>query len=162
MRVEGHVVRFGDSVNTGEIISVKHLSRAATTEELVRHAFEPLRPGIGASLDGAMIVGGVNFGAGSSREHAVTVVKAAGVRAVLATSFARSYFRNAINLGLPVVEVDTDGLEEGHRVLADLERGEVVDLETGLRRAIHPLPRIMSEMLQAGGLLPYFRSRGHL
>lgn len=162
MKIEGEAVSFGDNVNTGTIISVKYLSSAAGPEELVPHLFEAVRPGIAPRLRGAVVVGGVNFGAGSSREHAVTTLKAAGVGAVLARSFARSYFRNAINLGLPVVELDTRGLEDGHRIEVDLERGEVRDLDTGEVRSILPLPEIMSAMLREGGLIPYFKKHGSL
>ena len=160
--ITGHCLVFGDSLNTGTIISVKHLSRAATPEELVPYLFEAERPGIAPLLKGAIIVGGDNFGSGSSREHPVHALKAAGVQAVLARSFARSFFRNAINLGLPVVEADTTGFADEHRVVIDLEHGVVRNHDLGTELPIRPLPPIMSALLEEGGLVPYFRKHGHL
>lgn len=162
MRISGHAVLFGDNVNTGEMVSVKYLSRSTSAEELVPHLFEALRPGIAADLRDAVVVGGVNFGAGSSREHPVHALRAAGVRAVLARSFARSFFRNAINLGLPAVEVGTNGIGENDALEVDLEHGVIVNLSSDTTYDIRPLPKIMSEMLQAGGLIPYFQRTGHL
>jgi len=162
VKIRGKVVRFGDNVNTGTIIPVKYLSGAAGLGDLVPHLFEALRPGIAPRLRGSVVVGGVNFGAGSSREHAVTAIQAAGVGAVLARSFARSYFRNAINLGLPVVELDTRSFEDGHRIEADLDLGEVRNLDTEERHPIRPMPEIMRAMLREGGLIPYFKKHGNL
>ncbi len=161
-RITGHCLAFADNVNTGVIVSVKHLSRAASPEDLVPYLFEADRPGIAARLEGAVLVAGVNFGSGSSREHPVHALKAAGVRAVLARSFARSFFRNAINLGLPAAELDTSGFADGHRLEIDLGRGLVVNHDLGKEMAIRPLPRIMADLLAAGVLIPYIREHGRL
>ncbi len=162
MKLRGHAICLGDNINTGVIISVKHLSRASTAHELVPLLFEAIRPEIGPQLSGAVLVGGINFGSGSSREHPVHALKAAGVQAVIAASFARSFFRNAINLGLPAVEVDTAGIEEFHQLEVDFDSGIIVDVDTGLTKQISPLPPMMRDLLEAGGLVPYFKLRGRL
>lgn len=162
MRITGRAVVLGDNVNTGEMVSVKHLSRASSPEELAAYLFEPLRPELAGNLDGVVLVGGVNFGAGSSREHPVHAMKAAGVKGVLAKSFARSFFRNSINLGLPAVEVDTEGLQEGDELEVDLTAGTVRDVSRGIVRKSTAMPPIMSEMLKAGGLVPYFKAHSRL
>lgn len=160
--IAGPCIVFGDNVNTGTIISVKHLSRAARSEDLVPFLFESVRTGISSRLDGVIIVGGENFGSGSSREHPVHALRAAGVQAVLARSFARSFFRNAINLGLPAIEADTTGFTDDQRLEINLEDGFVLNHDLGKRIAIRPLPQVMSDLLAAGGLIPYFREHGHL
>lgn len=160
--IAGPCIVFGDNVNTGTIISVKHLSRAARSEDLVPFLFESVRTGIASRLDGVIIVGGENFGSGSSREHPVHALRAAGVQAVLARSFARSFFRNAINLGLPAIEADTTGFTDDQRLEINLEDGFVLNHDLGKRIAIRPLPQVMSDLLAAGGLIPYFREHGHL
>lgn len=160
--IAGPCIVFGDNVNTGTIISVKHLSRAARSEDLVPFLFESVRPGIASRLGGVIIVGGENFGSGSSREHPVHALRAAGVQAVLARSFARSFFRNAINLGLPAIEADTTGFTDDQRLEINLEDGFVLNHDLGKRIAIRPLPQVMSNLLAAGGLIPYFREHGHL
>lgn len=160
--VSGHCLVFGDNVNTGTIISVKHLSRAVTPEDLVPYLFEAERPGIASRLAGAVMVGGENFGSGSSREHPVHALKAAGVRVVLARSFARSFFRNAINLGLPAIEADTTGFADDQEVDIDLVNGIVHNRDLGTDVPIRPLPPIMSALLEEGGLVPYFRKHGRL
>ncbi len=162
MKLRGHAICLGDNINTGVIISVKHLSRASSAQELVPLLFEALRPAIAPKLASAILVGGVNFGSGSSREHPVHALKAAGVQAVVATSFARSFFRNAINLGLPAVEVDTAGFEELHQLEVDFDSGVIADLDNGLTKEISRLPPIMRDLLEAGGLLPYFKLRGRI
>jgi len=162
MKLRGHAICLGDNINTGVMISVKHLSRASTSQELVPLLFEAIRPEISSKLPGAILVGGVNFGSGSSREHPVHALKAARVQAVVATSFARSFFRNAINLGLPAVEVDTAGIEEFHQLEVDFDSGVIVDLGTNMTKRISPLPPMMRDLLEAGGLLPYFKLRGRL
>ncbi|HEY8449565.1 MAG TPA: 3-isopropylmalate dehydratase, partial [Bacillota bacterium] len=126
-------------------------------DTLTPHLFENLRPGIHDRLPGAIVVGGVNFGAGSTREIVPILLKKVGVQVVAAKSFSRGFFRNAVNLGLAVAEVDTTGFTDGDVIEVDFDQGTVVNHTRGIERAFKPLPKIMQEILRAGGLVPYFR-----
>ena len=109
---------------------------------------------------GDFIVAGSNFGCGSSREQAPLVIKHAGVGAVLARSFARIFFRNAVNKGLPVVECDTSGIQAGDELEVDLAGGKVVNITRGTVTDIVPLPAVMMDILSEGGLTEYLRNHG--
>lgn len=152
---------FGDDINTDYIIPGRRRAQVTRLSDLVPYLMEDIRPGFSQRLSpGDFIVGGRNFGCGSSREHAPQLLKDAGVAAVLASSFARIFFRNSINLGLPAVVCDTSGISDGDRLEVDLERGEVRNLSTGAVLHVSPLPPIMARILKAGGLLPYVRAHG--
>ena len=111
---------------------------------------------------GDFVVGGSNFGLGSSREHAPLVIKIAGVSAVLAKSFARIFFRNAINIGLPVLVCNTDAIDDGDELEVDLSAGAVEDRTNGIRLGFNPMPDIMVRILNEGGLVPYIQKHKDL
>jgi 3-isopropylmalate/(R)-2-methylmalate dehydratase small subunit len=123
---------------------------------------EDLDPGFAtAVLPGDVLVAGENFGCGSSREHAALAIQGAGVSCVVARSFARIFYRNAINVGLPILECPTaaDGAERGHQLEIDLETGRVHNLTTGDSYQAEPYPPFMMDIIRAGGLIPYTRAR---
>ena len=129
MQLIGYAHKFGDNVNTDYIISGKYKFATIDMNELVVHLMEDLRPNFYYEIKkGDFIVAGENFGCGSSREQAPLVIKQAGIGAVLAKSFARIFFRNAINIGLPAIEVSTDSIEEGDSLKVDLEKGIVENI----------------------------------
>ncbi|WP_350340650.1 3-isopropylmalate dehydratase small subunit [Candidatus Solincola tengchongensis] len=159
LRGRAHV--FGDDVNTDYIISGKYKFKTLDMDELARHCMEDLDPEFVSKVrPGDLIVAGGNFGCGSSREQAPLVIKHAGVAAVLARSFARIFFRNAINKGLPVVECDTSGIRDGDELEVDLGGGRVVNLTRGTTLDIVPLPPVMMDILREGGLTSYLRRHG--
>ena len=139
---------FGDSINTDYIISSRRKRESLDPLVLRQYLFEEIAPGFAASVaPGDLIVAGRNFGCGSAMEVAVTAVLGAGIRAVLAQSFARTYFRNAINNGLLAIECDTSGIREG----------DTVDLDA---IGAKPLPPLLEAIASAGGLVPYLRANG--
>lgn len=159
LRGRAHV--FGDDVNTDYIISGKYKFKTLDMKELATHLMEDIDPEFHSKVrPGDFIVAGRNFGCGSSREQAPLVIKAAGISAVLATSFARIFFRNAINKGLPVVECDTSGISPGDELEVDLEKGLVRNLSTGKEIGIKPLPGVMMDILKEGGLTEYLKRHG--
>jgi len=159
LRGRAHV--FGDDINTDYIISGKYKFKTLDMKELARHCMEDIDPGFAERVrPGDFIVAGGNFGCGSSREQAPLVIKHAGVAAVLARSFARIFFRNAINKGLPVVECDTSGIQAGDELEVDLGRGRVTNLTRGTVVEITPLPAVMTDILKEGGLTAYLRKHG--
>jgi len=159
----GRAFRFEDNVNTDYIISGKYKFKTLDMNELARHLMEDIRPGFYDEIQkGDFIVAGENFGSGSSREQAPLVIKAAGIGAVIAKSFARIFFRNAINVGLPVVECDTSQIEEGDELKVDLEKGWVYDVTKNLRIPSTPLPPIMVRILKDGGLAEHIKKHGGL
>lgn len=163
MDLRGTAHRFGDDVNTDYIISGRHKFKTLDMEELARHVMEDLDPGFYERLgEGDFIVAGKNFGCGSSREQAPLALKHAGVAAVLAESFARIYFRNSINNGLPALICDTSGIEEGDELVIDLESGLIRNATRGEEIESSPLPAVMLEILEAGGLVPYMKEHGRL
>jgi len=162
MKIEGRVRRFGDDVNTDYIISSTRKRQTIDATELKRFLMEGIDPGFAASVQPAdVIVAGSNFGCGSAMEVAATVILAAGIRAVVAGSFARSFFRNAINNGLVVVECDTAAFHEGDLVAihVDASGATVSNVTRGVDMPAATLPPIMASILSAGGLAPYLRTR---
>lgn len=159
----GRVHRFGDNINTDYIISGKYKFKTLDMNELAKHVMEDIRPDFYNEVEkGDFIVAGDNFGAGSSREQAPLVIQAAGVGAVVAKSFARIFFRNAINVGLPVIECDTSEIEEGDELKIDLERGWVHNVTKDKKIPSTPLPPVMVRILSAGGLAEYLKKEGSL
>ncbi|RJS89604.1 3-isopropylmalate dehydratase small subunit [Candidatus Bathyarchaeota archaeon] len=158
-RIEGRVWKYGDNVNTDVILPGKYLV-ITDPVELGRHAMEGVDRDFSRKVRrGDVIVGGRNFGCGSSREHAPLALKAVGVGAVVAESLARIFYRNAINLGLPALECrGVSGLvQEGDLIVVDVLRGEVRNPRTGRSLRITPLPEFIVSILRAGGLIPYLR-----
>ncbi len=156
----GIVWKYGDNVNTDVIFPGRYTYQIMPPEEMARHALEDLDPGFAAKVKpGDVIVAGKNFGCGSSREQAAACLKAAGVQAVVARSFARIYFRNAINLGLPVLQSEeaVAALETGDHVDLDLARGEIRSAKGTFR--FLPLPPSVIGIIAAGGLIEYTKSK---
>jgi 3-isopropylmalate/(R)-2-methylmalate dehydratase small subunit len=159
-RIEGRVWRFGDHVNTDVIFPGKYTYTISDPAEMARHAMEDADPTFAANVRaGDLIVAGENFGCGSSREQAVTCLKAAGVAAIVAKSFARIYFRNAINLGLPILQCAeaVDAIRAGDTAVVDLAAGRLE--HAGRTYSFAPLPREVADILQAGGLVEYVRRK---
>ncbi len=161
--VKGKAHRFGDDINTDYIISGKYKFKTLDMKELAQHLFEDLVPGFAERVKtGDLIVAGENFGCGSSREQAPLVIKEAGISCVVAKSFARIFYRNAINVGLPVVECNTESIEDGDLLEVDLDSGRLMDLSKGRQISFQPLPPFMQGILQEGGLVQYLRKYGTL
>lgn len=161
MKRGGKVWKYGDNVDTDVIIPARYLSKS-TAQELARHCMEDLDASFaGAVQPGDVIVAGENFGCGSSREHAPLAIKGAGVSCVVAHSFARIFYRNAINVGLPILECPdaVQGAERGHDLEVDLEAGRVYNRTTGQVYQAESYPPFMMEIINAGGLVPYTRRR---
>ncbi len=154
-REGGRVWLLGDNVDTDVIIPARYLN-TTDPKELARHCLEDLDPGFaGAVRPGDVIVAGTNFGCGSSREHAPLALKAAGVSLVVAASFARIFFRNAINIGLPLVEAPqaVPTIRDRDRVAFDGARGVLTDVTTGQSWSTRPFPGFLEEIIAAGGLV---------
>jgi len=163
MELKGYSYKFGDDVNTDYIISGKYKFNTIDMDELSVHLMEDLRPNFYNEIKkGDFIVAGENFGCGSSREQAPLVIKHAGISAVIATSFARIFYRNSINIGLPLVEVPTDNIDEGDLLTVDLEKGVVKNLTKDDVLKIKSLPKVMLKILQSGGLVNYYKKYGTL
>jgi 3-isopropylmalate/(R)-2-methylmalate dehydratase small subunit len=161
MRLKGRAYCFGDDVNTDYIISGKYKFKTLDMKELASHVMEDLDPDFAKKVQpGDFVVAGRNFGCGSSREQAPLALLNAGVRAVLATSFARIFYRNAINTGLPVVECDTAGISAGDELLVDLDGGVLRNLTRRTETPIKPLPEFMLKVLADGGLAAHFGKYG--
>jgi 3-isopropylmalate/(R)-2-methylmalate dehydratase small subunit len=163
MVLKGKAHKFGDDVNTDYIISGRYKFKTLDMKELARHVMEDLDPGFYDRLqEGDIVVAGSNFGCGSSREQAPMALKEAGVAAILARSFARIFFRNAINNGLPAVACDTSNIEDGDLLEIDLESGRVSDLTREEELETGEMPEVMIEILESGGLVSYVREHGGL
>jgi len=156
----GIVWKYGDNVNTDVIFPGRYTYQIMTPEEMAPHAMEDLDPAFARGVKpGDVIVAGKNFGCGSSREQAAACLKAAGVQAVVARSFARIYFRNAINLGLAVLQCDeaVDALENGDEADIDFSRGEIRSAKGTFR--FLPLPDSVIGIIEAGGLIEYTKRK---
>jgi 3-isopropylmalate/(R)-2-methylmalate dehydratase small subunit len=161
MKLNGRAHCFGNDVNTDYIISGKYKFKTLDMKELASHVMEDLDPDFARKVQpGDFVVAGRNFGCGSSREQAPLALLNAGVGAVLAASFARIFYRNAINTGLPVVECDTAGISDGDELLADMEGGVLRNLTRGTEIPIKPLPAFMLKVLSDGGLAAHFVKYG--
>jgi 3-isopropylmalate/(R)-2-methylmalate dehydratase small subunit len=161
MILRGRAHRFDDDINTDYIISSKYKAQTLRIEDAAKHLMEDIDPGFaGRVRPGDIIVAGRNFGCGSSREAAPRVIKAAGLGAVVATSFARIFFRNSINIGLPVLASDTSDIASGDEIEIDLANGSVRNLSTGNSRTVQPLPQVMRNLIADGGLVAHIRKHG--
>ncbi|HLJ29660.1 MAG TPA: alpha-IPM isomerase [Candidatus Angelobacter sp.] len=163
---EGRARVFGDDINTDYIIASRRKRESLDPQVLRQYLFEELDPGFAASLaSGDLVVAGKNFGCGSAMEVAVTALLGAGIRAVLARSFSRTYYRNAINNGLLPVICDTRDISESDRIViaspgGDQKNMAIRNTRTGKIISAAALPQIMLDIFQAGGLVPYFRQYG--
>ena len=163
MSETGHAHKFGDSVSTDLIAPGRLMHLRSNLPEMAKHVLEDADPEFPKKVKpGDFVVGGGNFGCGSSREHAPTIVKLAGVRAVLAKTFARIFFRNCINIGLPAIVCDTDGISEGDELSLDMSAGIVRNVTRGKDIRFAPIPESMRKVLDAGGLVAYIEKHGGL
>lgn len=161
MSGRGRAWMFGDNVSTDLIFPGRYVHLLSNMPELVKHTLEDARDDYAKNVKpGDFVVAGDNFGMGSSREQAPVIIKLSGARAVLARSFARIFFRNAINVGLPAIEVDTTGINEGDDLEIDFGAGRLVDHTAGIERRFEPLPPIMTEILADGGLVEHIKKHG--
>ncbi|MDA8336765.1 MAG: 3-isopropylmalate dehydratase small subunit [Peptococcaceae bacterium] len=161
MQTEGRAWRFADNLDTDGIIPARYLN-TSDPQELAAHCMEDADPGFASGVaPGDVVVAGANCGCGSSREHAPIALKAAGVGAVIAPTFARIFFRNAFNIGLPILECPeaVAGIEAGDRVRVDFDRGTIQNLTTGREYAARPIPPFMRKIIECGGLINYVRER---
>ncbi len=158
--MKGKVHKFGDDVNTDEIIPARYLN-TSDAAELAAHCMEDADPDFMSKMrKGDVIVAGKNFGCGSSREHAPVAIKAAGISCVVAKSFARIFFRNCINTGLPIIvcpEAVGDA-QSGDELDVDLAKGAVANLTRGKTYAVAPFPKEMQEIIEAGGLMEFVKN----
>jgi 3-isopropylmalate/(R)-2-methylmalate dehydratase small subunit len=162
MNIEGRVWKFGDHVDTDLIIPARYLN-ISDPEELAKSCFADVRPDFVREVrTGDIAVAGINFGCGSSREHAPWAMKAAGIAVVIAKSCARIFYRNAFNIGLPVLESEDapDMLRDGARISVDILRGEIREADTERVFLAKPIPEFMMKIIQSGGLVPYIRTMG--
>ena len=159
--LKGKAFKFGDNISTDHIVPGRLAHLRSNLPELARHVLEDTDPTFAARVKaGDFIVAGSNFGLGSSREHAPLVIKIAGVSAILAKSVARIFFRNAINLGLPVLACDTDKIDDGDIIEVDIKAGTIKDITNGNRLSFKPIPVFMSAILDEDGLIPYVKKYG--
>ncbi len=159
--LKGRALKLGDNITTDHIIPGRYAHLRSNLPELAKHVLEDADPNFASRVKaGDFIVAGDNFGLGSSREHAPLVIKMAGVKAILAKSVARIFFRNAINLGLPVLICNTDKINDGDELEVDLKAGTIKDITNGNRLTFGKIPDIMLAILDEGGLIPYIQKYG--
>jgi len=165
MEIKAKAHKFGDNISTDDIIPARYLN-ISDAKELAKHCMEgvdeefvkKLGP---LSITGNCIVAGKNFGCGSSREHAPLAIKEAGVSCVIAESFARIFYRNAINIGLPILESKRASrrIDSGDEILVDLSRGKITNLSKGENYKVQPFPSFLQEIIRAGGLMNYVKGK---
>ena len=156
--LKGKAFKFGDNISTDHIVPGRLLHLRSNLPELAKHVLEDADPSFAQRVKkGDFVVSGKNFGLGSSREHAPLVIKMAGVSAIIARSVARIFFRNAINVGLPVLICDTESINDGDELEVDLGSGKIKNLRNGTELSFSPIPEIMLRILNEGGLIPYIK-----
>lgn len=157
----GKAFKFGDSISTDHIAPGRLFHLRSNLPEFAKHVLEDADPEFASSMKpGDFVVAGNNFGLGSSREHAPQIIKIAGVGAVLAKSFARIFYRNAINIGLLLIECDTDGIDAGDELELDVKNGVVYNITKNSKIKIEPLPDVMIKLLNDGGLIEHIKKHG--
>ncbi len=159
MKIEGRVWKFGDNIDTDVIIPARFLN-VSDKQILARNCFADMRPEFGSDVrKGDIIVGGSNFGCGSSREHAPLAIRESGVGVIIAKSFARIFYRNAFNIGLPILESTEapDFIKDNDTIKVDLITGEITNVSTGKGFSAKPVPDFMREIIDAGGLVEYVK-----
>ena len=161
MILHGKGWKFGDDISTDLIAPGRYFHLRSDLNELAKHVLEDADPQFASKVGkGDIVVGGRNFGLGSSREHAPAIIKLAGVSCVVAKSFARIFFRNAINVGLPAIECDTDKIASGDELEIDLEKGVIRDITKRIDLKFAPLPMAMTQILADGGLVGHIKKHG--
>ena len=158
-----HRLKIQDDINTDYIISGRYKFKIQDPKELAKHIFEDLEEGFHEKVKpGDFLVAGSNFGCGSSREQAPVALRESGLRAVIAKSYARIFYRNAFNVGLCLVECETNYIDDLDELELDMEKNMVRNLSKGVNIEIKPIPRIMKNFLDKGGVVEYFRAHGSL
>ena len=155
MKTQGHVFKYPDNVDTDVIIPARYLN-TADAQELAKHCMEDIDPSyVTKAQPGDIMVAGWNFGCGSSREHAPLVIKTCGTGCVIAKSFARIFYRNAINIGMPILECEAaaEEIQAGDEVSIDFDTGVISDLTTGKTYQAEPFPEFIQNIIKSGGLL---------
>ncbi len=161
MKIRGKVWKFADNIDTDAIIPARYLN-TSDPKELAKHVMEDADKDFPTKVkEGDIIIAGKNFGCGSSREHAPIAIKAAGIQAVIAKSFARIFFRNAFNIGLPIFEVPEliDEADEGDAIEIDMDSGEIFNLTKSKKYSTKPIPSFMQELIKAGGLIEWTKKK---
>ncbi len=159
MIFSGKVFKFGDNIDTDAIIPARYLNDS-NDDNLKKHCMEDADAGFASNVsNGDIIVAGNNFGCGSSREHAPRAIKACGVPVVIAKSFARIFYRNSFNIGLFILEADTAGIDSGDFLEADTDTGEIKNKTKNTVIKAKPIPKFMSELVNAGGLIAYAKKK---
>lgn len=152
----GRAWKYGDDINTDVIYPGRYTYKRLSPEEMAGHALEDLDPEFAKNVkEGDYLVAGKNFGMGSSREQAAACLKYAGIKAVIAKSFARIYYRNAINFGLPAITIDTERIDDGDEIDVNLEKGVVINRTKGEEYRFPPFPENVMKIIEAGGLIEY-------
>jgi len=156
MTLQGKVWKFGAHIDTDLIIAARYLNTSEPSE-LAKYVMEDADPEFVSKMsEGDIIVAGENFGCGSSREHAPIALKAAGVAAIIAPTFARIFYRNAFNMGLPIFELEASAeIEEGDTVKIDMAKGEIINISQAKTYKFSPIPEFMQELVDAGGLIEF-------
>ncbi len=161
MKLEGRIWKFGSNVDTDAVIAARYLNQS-DPKELAKHLMEDVRPGFVQEIkEGDILLAEKNFGCGSSREHAPLALQWGGIACVIAKSFARIFYRNALNVGLPLLESSdaAEQIQEGDRVRVDLSTGEIFDLTREMKFSAEPIPPFMQELIRDGGLIPHLRKK---
>ena len=159
MELQGKVWKFGDDIDTDLIIPARYLN-VSDGSELAKHCFIDIRPDFAKDVSsGDILVAGRNFGCGSSREHAPLAIRESGVSVIIAKSFARIFYRNAFNIGLPLLESEeaAEGILEGEQIAVNLASGECKSIDSGKIYTARPIPDFMRQLIKAGGLVDYIR-----
>ena len=164
MSITGKSIKLGDNINTDFIISGRYKFAITDMKELAKHIMEDIDPAFASKIvpGKSIIVAGNNFGMGSSREQAPLVIKEAGITAVLSSKFARIFYRNSFNIGLPLIETDTSRIDESDELYIDLDKGVVKDLTKQIELKIQPFPDFMQCLLKEGGIVNYYKKHGEL
>ncbi len=161
MKFSGRAFKFGANIDTDAIIPARYLN-VSNPLELAQHVMEDIDPDFKNKIKkGDIIVADTNFGCGSSREHAPIAIKASGISCVIAKSFARIFYRNAFNTGLPILESEeaVEGIKDGDEISVDLSTGEIINLSTGKTFKAAPIPPFMQAIIRDGGLMPHIMKR---
>ena len=161
MILKGRVWKFGNNINTDEIIPARYLN-TSDPKELAKHVMEDADKEFPSKMkSGDMIIAGDNFGCGSSREHAPIAIKTAGIQAVIAGSFARIFYRNAFNMGLPIFESAeaAEKIREGNEIEIDADKGIIKNITKNEQYTAKPIPSFMQELISAGGLIEWTKKR---
>lgn len=161
MELKGKAFKFGDDISTDHIAPGRLFHLRSNLPELAKHVLEDADPEFASKMSkGDFVVAGNNFGLGSSREHAPQIIKIAGVGAVLAKSFARIFYRNSINIGLLLIECDTDKINAADELEIDIKQGFVYNKTQNIKIEFTPLPDVMIKLLNEGGLIEHIKKHG--